>query len=96
MNPEEKLSILTNGMDEVVTLDEAKELLAKSGELKASSESPGILKAYWGIEPSGLFHIGQALVGARKVRELESLGFEVMYHFQQYRVCFSILQQKIM
>jgi len=68
MNPEEKLKILTSGMDEVVTLDEAKELLNRDGELKA----------YWGIEPSGLFHIGQALVGARKVRELESLGFEVV------------------
>ncbi|MCK5024347.1 MAG: tyrosine--tRNA ligase [Thermoplasmata archaeon] len=68
MNQEEKLSILTSGMDEVVTLDEAKELLTRDGKLKA----------YWGIEPSGLFHIGQALVGARKVKELESLGFEVV------------------
>jgi len=68
MNPEEKLEILTSGMDEVVTLDEAKELVNRDGELKA----------YWGIEPSGLFHIGQALVGARKVKELESLGFEVI------------------
>ena len=68
MNPDEKLQILISGMDEVVTLDEAKELVNRDGELKA----------YWGIEPSGLFHIGQALVGARKVRELESLGFEVV------------------
>jgi len=67
MDPEEKLSILTGGMDEVVTMDEAGELLNRDGELKA----------YWGIEPSGLFHIGQALVGPRKVRELADLGFEV-------------------
>lgn len=67
MEPVEKLSVLTGGMDEVVTLDEARELLNRGGEPRA----------YWGIEPSGLFHIGQALVGARKVRELAELGFEV-------------------
>lgn len=67
MSAEDKFEILTRGMDEVVTEDEAKELLEKGGELKA----------YWGIEPSGLFHIGQALVGARKVEELASLGFKV-------------------
>lgn len=67
MNQEEKLKILTEGIVEVVTPEEAKELLARGGPLKA----------YWGIEPSGLFHIGQALIGARKVKELASLGFEV-------------------
>ncbi|MBA3045332.1 MAG: tyrosine--tRNA ligase [Candidatus Thermoplasmatota archaeon] len=67
MNTEEKLSLMTEGMTEVVTPDEAKELLTRGGELKA----------YWGIEPSGLFHIGQALVGARKVRQLAELGFTV-------------------
>jgi tyrosyl-tRNA synthetase len=67
MTPEEKLELLTKGIEEVVTIDDATELLAKGG-------TP---KAYWGIEPSGLFHIGQALVGARKVEELALLGFDV-------------------
>ena len=67
MSLEEKLSTLTRNMDEVVTEDEARALLETGGELRA----------YWGIEPSGLFHIGQALVGARKVEELASLGFQV-------------------
>ena len=67
MNQEEKLHILTRDIIEVVTPDEAGELLARGGEPKA----------YWGIEPSGLFHIGQALVGARKVKDLASLGFQV-------------------
>jgi len=67
MSPEEKLALLTKGIEEVVTVDDATELLARGGKPKA----------YWGIEPSGLFHIGQALVGARKVEELAQLGFEV-------------------
>ena len=67
MNSEERFSTLTNGIDEVVTPEEARELLAAGGKPKA----------YWGVEPSGLFHIGQAIVGARKVEELASLGFEV-------------------
>jgi len=67
MKQEEKFHILTRGIAEVVTPEEAAELLAKGG-------GP---KAYWGIEPSGLFHIGQALVGARKVRDLAELGFQV-------------------
>ncbi len=67
MTVEEKLAVLTKSIDEVVTLDEAEELLAAGGRPKA----------YWGVEPSGLFHIGQALVGARKVKELTSLGFDV-------------------
>ncbi|MCK4265884.1 MAG: tyrosine--tRNA ligase [Thermoplasmata archaeon] len=67
MDSEERFSTLTKGIDEVVTPEEARELLAASGKPKA----------YWGVEPSGLFHIGQAIVGARKVEELASLGFEV-------------------
>jgi tyrosyl-tRNA synthetase len=67
MTSEEKMTILTRGIVEVVTPDEAKELLSRGGPLKA----------YWGIEPSGLFHIGQGLIGARKVKDLVSLGFEV-------------------
>lgn len=67
MNQEEKLGLLTRGITEVITVEEAGELLARGG-------SP---KAYWGIEPSGLFHIGQALIGARKVRDLAELGFDV-------------------
>ncbi|MDO9537739.1 MAG: tyrosine--tRNA ligase [Thermoplasmata archaeon] len=67
MTQEEKFNILSRDILEVVTPDEAKELLARGGELKA----------YWGIEPSGLFHIGQALIGARKVKDLVELGFEV-------------------
>lgn len=67
MNQEEKFGILTRGITEVVTPEEAIGLLSQGGPLKA----------YWGIEPSGLFHIGQALIGARKVKDLASLGFEV-------------------
>ena len=67
MNQDERFNILTRGITEVVTPEEAGSLLAKGGEPRA----------YWGIEPSGLFHIGQALIGARKVRDLASLGFEV-------------------
>lgn len=67
MTKEGKYDTLTRGIAEVVTPEEAAELLSKGGEPKA----------YWGIEPSGLFHIGQALIGARKVRDLAGLGFRV-------------------
>ena len=67
MNSEERYVTLTRGITEVITPDEARELLAMGGEPKA----------YWGIEPSGLFHIGQALIGARKVKDLADLGFHV-------------------
>jgi tyrosyl-tRNA synthetase len=67
MSVDDKYGILTRNMDEVVTEEEAKALLEKGGEPTA----------YWGIEPSGLFHIGQALVGARKAEDLANLGFKV-------------------
>jgi len=67
MSQEERFAVLTRDMTEVITEPDARELLARGGEPKA----------YWGVEPSGLFHIGQALVGARKLRDLSELGFRV-------------------
>ncbi len=67
MNQDERYGILTRGITEVITEADAADLLAKGGEPKA----------YWGIEPSGLFHIGQALIGARKAKDLAGLGFQV-------------------
>jgi tyrosyl-tRNA synthetase len=67
MSEDDKFSVLTRGIEEVVTPEEARALLAAGGKPKA----------YWGVEPSGLLHIGQGVVGARKIEDIASLGFDV-------------------
>ncbi len=59
MNPDERLSLITRNLEEVVTTEELKEKL----------ESGQGLKGYIGFEPSGLFHIGW-LIWAQKVKDL--------------------------
>ncbi len=48
MNPDERLSLITRNLEEIVTTE----------ELKQKLESGQVLKGYIGFEPSGLFHIG--------------------------------------
>ena len=56
------------GTDEVVTREELRALLDRSG-------TP---RAYVGLEPSGLMHIGTALVIGSKVADLVHAGFHVI------------------
>jgi tyrosyl-tRNA synthetase len=67
MSEDERMAILLRNAEEVVTMEEAKALLAR----------PGSKRAYVGIEPSGLFHIGQGLVISEKVKDLCALDFDV-------------------
>ncbi len=60
MNPDERLSLITRNLEEIVTIDELKEKLQQSNAQ---------LKGYIGFEPSGLFHIGW-LIWAQKVKDL--------------------------
>jgi tyrosyl-tRNA synthetase len=66
MNPNERLSLITRNLEEVVTLD----------ELKAKLETGNQLKGYIGFEPSGLFHIGW-LIWAQKMKDLIGAGIKM-------------------
>ena len=66
MDTEQRISLILRNTEEVVTADEIKELLSKN-------ERP---TAYIGFEPSGLVHLGWALV-ASKIRDLTDAGVDV-------------------
>lgn len=66
MDVEERLQILTRGTEEVVTMDELRGLL----------ESSDRITSYIGFEPSGLMHIGQGFIIARKVKDFCEAGLE--------------------
>ena len=66
MDIEKRMALVTKNAEELVTEEELKELLSKK-------ERP---KAYIGFEPSGLVHLGWALVTS-KIKDLADAGFEV-------------------
>ena len=65
---DEKYALLTRNCTEVVKEDEARALFEKEGQLTS----------YWGVEPSGLLHIGQGLIVAQKLKDLAELDFKVI------------------
>jgi len=66
MDLNERIEIIKNNAEEIVTLEELKVLLE-------TNEHP---KAYVGFEPSGFVHIG-FLVCANKIKDLIKAGFDV-------------------
>jgi len=66
MDTEQRLSLIMRNAEEAVTADEIREMLSKE-------KTPS---AYIGFEPSGLVHLGWALV-ASKIRDLTEAGMEV-------------------
>jgi tyrosyl-tRNA synthetase len=66
MDLDERIEIVKNNTEEIVTLEELKVLLE-------TNERP---KAYVGFEPSGFIHIG-FLVCANKIKDLIKAGFDV-------------------
>ena len=66
MDAEQRMAIVVRNAEEAVTEEELKELLSKGGQPKA----------YIGFEPSGLVHLGWALVTS-KIKDLADAGFEV-------------------
>ncbi|MDR0309564.1 MAG: tyrosine--tRNA ligase [Candidatus Methanoplasma sp.] len=67
MDIEQRMAIVTRNAEELVTEEELRELLSKKG-------TP---RAYIGFEPSGLVHLGWALVTS-KIRDLADAGFETI------------------
>ena len=66
MDVEQRYALVTRNAEEVITEDELRKVLA---------ENPNPT-AYIGFEPSGLVHMGWALVAA-KIRDLAEAGFKV-------------------
>src|SRR5207247_5708065 len=66
--PEDRLQAVLRGAEEVVTRDELRTLLDRTA-------SP---RAYVGLEPSGLMHIGTAFVIGSKVGDLIRAGFHAI------------------
>src|SRR5256712_4790937 len=66
--PEDRLQTVLDGSEEVVTRDELRTLLERTA-------TP---RAYVGLEPSGLMHIGTAFVIGSKVEDLIRAGFHAI------------------
>jgi len=67
------MAIITRGAEEIVTPEELKELLSQKS-------TP---RAYIGFEPSGLVHLGWALVTS-KIKDLADAGFEVIVYWADW------------
>ena len=67
MSVEERFNLITRNTEELITEDELRDVLTKN-------PSP---TAYIGFEPSGLVHMGWALV-AGKIKDLINAGFKVI------------------
>ncbi len=68
MTVEDRLDLVLRGSEEVVTRDELRALLDRGG-------TP---RAYVGLEPSGLMHIGTGLIVGQKVADLVKAGFHTI------------------
>ncbi len=66
MNTEEKLELITKNTEEIITLEELKELI----------ENKEPLKHYIGFEISGRIHLGTGLMGMSKVKDFMQAGVE--------------------
>jgi len=66
--PEDRLQAVSRGSEEVVTREELRSLIERAG-------TP---RAYVGLEPSGLMHIGTAFVIGSKVGDLIQAGFHTI------------------
>src|SRR3990170_3605963 len=68
MRADERMDLVLRGAEEAVTRD----------ELRALVERGGTPRAYVGLEPSGLMHIGTGFVIASKVTDLVRAGFHTI------------------
>jgi len=68
MAVEDRLELVLRGSEEVVTRDELRALLGKGG-------TP---RAYVGVEPSGLMHIGTGFILGQKLADLVHAGFHTI------------------
>jgi len=76
MDVEERIALVMRNAMEVVDEDELRELLK-------TKETP---LAYIGFEPSGMVHLGWALV-ASKIKDLSDAGFKVIVFWADWHAC---------
>jgi len=62
---EEKMKVVLRNTEEVVTINELRQLIETGGG-----------KGYLGFEPSGIFHVGW-LIWAYKFKDLVDVGFKM-------------------
>ena len=79
MDVESKIKIIEETFEEIVGVDELKEMLTKleKGEIKE-------IRAYDGFEPSGQIHIAQGLMKAVQVNKLTSCGVTFVFWVADY------------
>jgi len=66
MDIEEQQFLITRNTEEIITVDELRELLTTSSRPRG----------YWGFECSGMMHLGMGLVCGRKIKDLVESGFD--------------------
>ena len=66
MDLEERMELIMRNTEEIVTVDELRNLL----------ETVSKPKAYWGFECSGLMHIGMGLICGSKIKDVAKAGFD--------------------
>ncbi len=66
MDIEERINLVIRNTEEIVTIDELRNLL----------ETVSKPKAYWGFECSGLMHVGMGLVCGSKIKDIARAGFD--------------------
>src|SRR5256714_5799359 len=74
VTPEDRLQTVLRGSEEVVTREELRTLL----------DRPGVPRAYVGLEPSGLMHIGTAFIIGSKVGDLVRAGFHTIIYLADW------------
>ena len=72
--PEDRLQTVLQGSEEAVTREELRTLL----------DQPGVPRAYVGLEPSGLMHIGTAFIIGSKVGDLVRAGFHTIIYLADW------------
>ena len=83
---EEKMALLKEVGEEIIDLDELKEML----QWKVDNNEE--ISAYDGFEPSGQIHIAQGLLRAITVNKLTSLGIKFKFYVADW---FAMLNNKL-
>jgi len=74
MDVETRLEMVTRGLQEIIVVDELRELL----------ETKDHPRGYVGFEPSGLMHAGTGLIVGKKMRDYADAGFHFIIYLAEW------------
>jgi tyrosyl-tRNA synthetase len=74
MDVETRLDLVTRGLQEIIVVDELRELL----------ETKDHPRGYVGFEPSGLMHAGTGLIVGKKMRDYADAGFHFIIYLAEW------------